>query len=107
MEEVDFKFDFDRIIGISTEYSVYLIYSELIYDMIVESELLNKLRERQKTLVEAYKTIIYDRTGRYAKCLSIVNNELWNIQMGISEEEGRIKGDLMKKFIPEEYDIYN
>ena len=106
MEEVNFKFDFDRIIGISTEYSVYLIYSELIYNMVVESGVLNKLRKREEDLQSFYKSI-YNNYTRDRDFLPSVRDELWDIQIGIIEEESRIKGDLMKKFIPKEYDIYN
>lgn len=106
MQEVDFKFDFDRIIGISTKYTVYLIYSELIYNMEVESELLNKLRKRGEDLKHFYRELSrnYKENREF---FQILRDELWDIERGISEEEGRIEEALMKKFIPEEYAIYN
>lgn len=82
MEEVDFKFDFARIVGISITYSVYLIYSELIYNMEVESELLNKLRKRDEDLKHFYREISrnYKENREF---FQILRDELWNIERGI------------------------
>lgn len=107
MDDVsNFRFNFDRIIGISTAYSVYLIYSELIDYIEVESELINKLKKRAELLRSNYRELYFNYTEN-REFLVALKDELIDVDRGLSNETYRIKEDLLKKFIPEEYATYN
>lgn len=107
MDDVsNFRFSFDRIIGISTAYSVYLIYSELIDYIDVESELINKLKKRVELLRSNYRELYFNYTEN-REFLTALREELWDVDRGLSDEINRVKTDLLKKFIPEEYATYN
>lgn len=107
MDDVsNFRFSFDRIVGISTAYSVYLIYSELIDYMEVESELINKLKKRVELLKSNYRELYFNYTEN-REFLVALRDEFIDVDRGLSNEIYHVKEDLLKKFIPEEYATYN
>lgn len=107
MDDVsNFRFSFERIIGISTAYSVYLIYSELIDYIEVESELINKLKKRVELLRSNYRELYFNYTEN-REFLIALRDELIDVDRGLSNEIYRVKDELLKKFIPEEYATYN
>ena len=107
MDDVsNFRFSFERINCVSIPYGVYLIYSELIDYIEVESELINKLKKRVELLRSNYRELYFNYTEN-REFLIALRDELIDVDRGLSNEIYRVKDDLLKKFIPEEYAAYN
>lgn len=106
MDVSNFRFSFDRINCVSIPYVVYLIYSDLIDYMDVESELINKLKKRVELLRSNYRELYFNYTEN-REFLIALRDELIDVDRGLSNEIYRVKDELLKKFIPEEYATYN
>lgn len=107
MDDVyNFRFSFERINCLSIPCGVYLIYSDLIEYMDVESELINKLKKRVELLRSKYRELYFDYIEN-REFLIALRDELIDVERGLSDEIYRVKDELLKKFIPEEYATYN
>lgn len=102
----NFRFSFERINCVSIPYEVYLIYSDLIDYMDVESELINKLKKRVELLRSNYRELYFNYTEN-REFLIALRDELIDVDRGLSNEIYRVKDELLKKFIPAEYTTYN
>lgn len=102
----NFRFSFSRIDCVSIPYAVYLIYSDLVDYIEVESELINKLKKRLELLRSTYRELYFNYTEN-REFLVALREELWDVDRGLSDEIYRVKAELLKKFIPEEYATYN
>lgn len=97
--------DFCNFHRLGKSYTNYLIYSYIVENTKVESELLNRLEERYK-LLEHTKELLYNSYIENRGFLRAIENEMYDIYRGLCLEKFAIRRSVLMKFIPEEYELY-
>lgn len=86
-------------------YTNYLIYSYIVDNTKVESELLNKLEERYE-LLKHTKLLLYKNYAENKGFIRALEREMDDIYRGMCVERRVIRISVLRKFIPEEYELY-
>lgn len=97
--------DFCYFHRLGKAYTNYLIYSYIIDNTKVESELLNRLEERYE-LLKHTKLLLYKNYAENKGFIRAVEREIDDIYRGICVEKATIRISVLRKFIPEEYELY-
>lgn len=97
--------DFCNFHRLGKSYTNYLIYSYIVDNTKVESELLNRLEERYELLVHT-KDSLYKKYAENKGLIRAIEREIDDIYRGICVEKAAIRISVLKKFIPEEYEFY-
>lgn len=97
--------DFCNFHRLGKSYTNYLIYSYIVDNTKVESELLNRLEERYE-LLRRTSDLLYKSYAENKGFLRALERELEDVCRGIRVEKAAIRISVLRKFIPEEYEFY-
>lgn len=97
--------DFCNFHRLGKSYTNYLIYSYIVDNTKVESELLNRLEERYE-LLKHTNLLLYKNYAENKGLIRAVEREIDDIYRGMCVEKAAIRISVLRKFIPEEYELY-
>nr|DAU19602.1 MAG TPA: hypothetical protein [Crassvirales sp.] len=86
-------------------YANYLIYSYVVDNTKLESELLNRLEDRYKLLSHT-KELLYKNYTENIGFIRALEREEDIMYRGMCVERCKIRKSILMKFIPEEYEFY-
>lgn len=102
---IDNLIHYNSVFGENYSYMVYLVYNAVVDNIELESELLNRLKDRMKVL-EHQKKILYNNYYQNIYFIRVLEAEIDTIYRGICVEELAIRRNLLLKFIRSEYQLY-
>ena len=97
--------DFCNFHRLGKSYTNYLIYSYIVDNTKVESELLSRLEERFRLLSHT-KELLYKNYAENKGFIRAFEREMDDIYRGMCVEKAAIKISVLRKFIPDEYELY-